>query len=199
MRLLHMTENCKFYFVSKFKADSNVLFQRPWYRTGESSCGERVRNGGYEGIQGLFVPFQSGCWLKSSFGHSNSGPTCKKMMNLTPAKVFKSSAFQPSDEELEDSLRVRHRAIEPASSDENMRSLSPTPLPKRKVRRLDDSDDELPDMSQLLAERRGGRSVKQKRLFMEEEEEESEGGDEDTNGVLRMKGTVMGVRIILIA
>ena len=118
-------------------------------------------------------------------------------MNLTPAKVFKSSAFQPSDKELEDSFRVRRRAIEPASSDEDMRSLSPTPLPKRKVRRVDDSDDELPDMSQLLAERRGGCFVKQKRLFMEEEEH----GDEDTNSVLRMKGspgTATGVRMILI-
>jgi hypothetical protein len=119
------------------------------------------------------------------------------MMNLNPAKVFKSYAFQPSDEELEDSFRVRRRAIEPASSDEDMRSLSPTPLPKRKVRRVDDWDDELPDMSQLLAERRGGRLVKQKRLFLEEEEH----GDEDTNSVLRMKGspgTVTGVRMILI-
>lgn len=34
------------------------------------------------------------------------GPTCKKMMDLTsPDKVFKASAFQPTDEDLDDHKR----------------------------------------------------------------------------------------------
>jgi len=99
------------------------------------------------------------------------------MMDLTPAKVFRSSAFEPSEEELKGSFR--RRATESVlSDDEEMSAPSKATLSEKKAARLGDSDDELPDMSQFLAETCGPR-VKQGRMLMEEEEEEEEGEEEE--------------------
>ncbi|KAI0041675.1 hypothetical protein FA95DRAFT_1501098 [Auriscalpium vulgare] len=61
-------------------------------------------------------------------------PTCKKMNDLRPAAVFLSSAFEPSDDELRDYAR----------NERNRKSA-------HKKRDLSDSDDDLPDLSQILA------------------------------------------------
>lgn len=43
-----------------------------------------------------------------------AGPTCKKMNDLNQTKVFKSTAFEPEEEELEEAHRARKRARQPA-------------------------------------------------------------------------------------
>jgi hypothetical protein len=107
-----------------------------------------------------------------------SGPTCKKMMDLTNAKTFKSSAFEPSEEELKEGLRTRRRQRTRDSS-----SPSPSPSP-RKVINLVDSDDELPDMSQLLAER-GKNSGRHSQPRFEEEEGSSDEEQDSQHGSQR--------------
>jgi hypothetical protein len=81
-----------------------------------------------------------------------AGPTCKKMMDLTPEKVFKSSAFEPSDEELTNharSKRMEKKALVKRHSSEDIVMGSPS----FDDRVLDDSDDDLPDVSSMFEER----------------------------------------------
>jgi hypothetical protein len=86
-----------------------------------------------------------------------TGPTCKRMMDLTPNKVFKSSAFEPTDEELTKHARAKRRRRREASGRhpaQDVRIRSPSPKPKAlEDRGLDDSDDELPDVSNMFDER----------------------------------------------
>ncbi|KZT05039.1 uncharacterized protein LAESUDRAFT_656488 [Laetiporus sulphureus 93-53] len=79
-------------------------------------------------------------------------PTCKKMMDLRPANVFRSSAFEPSDEELRSAKRraqnARHRAAG--------RSDAETSVPcRQQIEEIVDlsssSEEDLPDVSQLLS------------------------------------------------
>ncbi|KAI0669018.1 SNF2 family N-terminal domain-containing protein [Trametes maxima] len=84
-------------------------------------------------------------------------PTCKKMQDLTPNAVFLSSAFQPSDEELQAAVRAARRA--------KQRSPSPPPVKKFKVEAISfsdssdsDSDDDLPDLAELMKSSPKGKS-----------------------------------------
>lgn len=98
-------------------------------------------------------------------------------MDLTHSRMFKSSAFEPSEEELKERSRARRRRTNASrDSDSRMSSSSPSPSP-RKVLYLPDSDDELPDMSQILAER--GNDPAKRGRYVENEEEES--SDEEQN------------------
>jgi hypothetical protein len=79
------------------------------------------------------------------------------MMDLTPHKVFKSSAFEPSDEELTNHARAKRRGRREVSrrvsvEDVKMRSSSPK-LNALEACALDDSDDDLPDVSNMFDER----------------------------------------------
>lgn len=100
------------------------------------------------------------------------GPTCKKMMDLSPAKVFKSSVFEPSDEELTKHARSkRERARKSwlkrdSSEDEDdeddvrMGSLEPKKNPSSSD--LGDlSDDDLPDVANIFDERPAKRQKKE--------------------------------------
>lgn len=81
-----------------------------------------------------------------------AGPTCKKMVDLTPEKVFRSSAFEPSDEELTNharSKRLEKKGLSKRESNEDIVMRSPSFDDKL----LDDSDDDLPDVSSMLEER----------------------------------------------
>ena len=85
------------------------------------------------------------------------GPTCKKMMDLTPNRVFISSAFEPTDEELTNHARAKRRGRREVSGRfiaQNVKMRSPSPTVKTlEDRALDDSDDDLPDVSNMFDER----------------------------------------------
>lgn len=84
------------------------------------------------------------------------GPTCKKMMDMKSAdKVFKSAAFGPTDEELREYARSKRR--ERKERDIEMRSPSPARSlsPTSSIPDVfDDSDDDLPDVAQMLKKRK---------------------------------------------
>lgn len=78
------------------------------------------------------------------------GPTCQKMMDLRSAdKVFKISAFEPSDEELRDYIRSRRQANSSRLGIVKEKARSPSPalsIPDE----LSDSDEEFPEVSQMF-------------------------------------------------
>ncbi|KAG1773367.1 P-loop containing nucleoside triphosphate hydrolase protein [Suillus placidus] len=93
-------------------------------------------------------------------------PTCKKMNDLSQTKVFKSIAFEPEEDEVEEANRARKRARRLApekpgrqstvSSEEAFDSDSEIEVsaPSRfrgATPELDSSDDDMPDFSQLFA------------------------------------------------
>ncbi|KAG2117059.1 SNF2 family N-terminal domain-containing protein [Suillus discolor] len=95
-----------------------------------------------------------------------AGPTCKKMNDLSPTKVFKSIAFEPEEDEVEEANRARKHARRlvlekpvrqgTVSSEESSDSDSEIELsvPSRfrgATPEVDSSDDDMPDFSQLFA------------------------------------------------
>jgi hypothetical protein len=94
------------------------------------------------------------------FKPNRVGPTCKKMVDLTPNKVFKFTAFEPSDEELSNHARALRRGRsqnqnhDPKKRGSNGLVKTRTPSPVKQLtfeeRGLDDSDDDLPDVSSML-------------------------------------------------
>lgn len=93
------------------------------------------------------------------------GPTCKKMNDLSAGKTFKFSAFEPSDDELTKAARSRRiqrvrSNREKSMSDEDVEMNTPPPkkFTGSSLDLNDSSDDEMPDLSDLLA----GREVKKK-------------------------------------
>ncbi|KAG0693881.1 SNF2 family N-terminal domain-containing protein [Suillus ampliporus] len=93
-------------------------------------------------------------------------PTCKKMNDLTQAKVFKSIAFEPEEEEVEEAHRARKRArrdaptkpvyqsrdlsAESSDSESEIEASAPSRF-RGATPELDSSDDDMPDFSQLFA------------------------------------------------
>ncbi|KAG1859721.1 SNF2 family N-terminal domain-containing protein [Suillus subluteus] len=93
-------------------------------------------------------------------------PTCKKMNDLTQTKVFKSIAFEPEDDEVEEANRARKRARrlapekpvrpgtvsceESSDSDSEIEVSAPSRF-RGATPELDSSDDDMPDFSQLFA------------------------------------------------
>jgi len=96
------------------------------------------------------------------------------MVDLTPHKVFKFAAFEPSDEELSkrarEMRRGKRRLVRNRSPDGEvrMKSRSLTPEKTFDERGLDDSDDDLPDVSTMLDLR------PKKRARIESDEDEDE-------------------------
>ncbi|KAG6887923.1 hypothetical protein C0992_010201 [Termitomyces sp. T32_za158] len=86
-------------------------------------------------------------------------PTCQKMTDLTPSKVFRASAFEPTDEELTKHARdTRRRKGARRMSD--VKTRSPSPKASLDDSGLDDSDDDLPDVSTILDRRPAKRQKK---------------------------------------
>lgn len=95
-------------------------------------------------------------------------PTCKKMNDLSPTKVFKSIAFEPEEDEVEEENRARKRARrlaleksvrqstalseESSNSDSEIEVSAPSRF-RGATPELDSSDDDMPDFSQLFANR----------------------------------------------
>ncbi|KII82945.1 hypothetical protein PLICRDRAFT_58597 [Plicaturopsis crispa FD-325 SS-3] len=110
-------------------------------------------------------------------------PTCKKMNDLSVAKVFKSSAFEPSDEEFTAEMRARRqngrckpKKRSSSDSDDDVFT-SCLPSPKKsydQVIDLDESsdDEDLPDMAQVLAGR--GSSPLKKKVKTEKKESDDD-------------------------
>ncbi|KII90198.1 hypothetical protein PLICRDRAFT_174969 [Plicaturopsis crispa FD-325 SS-3] len=91
-------------------------------------------------------------------------PTCKKMNDLSVAKVFKSSAFEPTDEEFTAEMRARRqnarrRPKKRSSSDsDNDVFTSRLPSPKKsydQVIDLDESSDDAEEESENREKRVG--------------------------------------------
>jgi hypothetical protein len=84
------------------------------------------------------------------------GPTCKKMMDLKSAdKVFKSAAFEPTDEELREHTRSKWRIKKEKTGRHDIKMRSPSPVrsisPTSSIPDIfDDSDDDLPDVAHML-------------------------------------------------
>ncbi|KAG1740604.1 SNF2 family N-terminal domain-containing protein [Suillus lakei] len=93
-------------------------------------------------------------------------PTCKKMNDLGQTKVFKSIAFEPEEDEVEEANRARKRARwlapekpvrqstdssgESSDSDSEIEVSAPSRF-RGATPELDSSDDDMPDFSQLFA------------------------------------------------
>ncbi|KAL4077807.1 SNF2 family N-terminal domain-containing protein, partial [Scleroderma citrinum] len=107
-------------------------------------------------------------------------PVCKKMCDLTPQKIFQSSAFEPDREELQEAVRgakharrsgpskpePRKRAVS-VDSDEEDDTVPPVKTRFRGGTPLSDSsDEELPDFSQLIASKG---NFKKKKLMSDNE------------------------------
>ncbi|KDR65835.1 hypothetical protein GALMADRAFT_131232 [Galerina marginata CBS 339.88] len=74
-------------------------------------------------------------------------PTCKKMMDMKSTdKVFKASAFEPSEEEVTNQIQSKRRA---KSGKGRVQARSPSPTPSIPDV-LDDSDDDLPEVGHIF-------------------------------------------------
>ncbi|KAG2133783.1 P-loop containing nucleoside triphosphate hydrolase protein [Suillus bovinus] len=101
-------------------------------------------------------------------------PTCKKMNELNSTKVFKSIAFEPEEDEVEEANRARKRArrlvpekpmrqgpvSESSDSDSEVEVSAPLRF-RGATPELDSSDDDMPDFSRLFAN--GGKMKKEKK------------------------------------
>ncbi|KAF8134681.1 SNF2 family N-terminal domain-containing protein [Mycena galopus ATCC 62051] len=80
-------------------------------------------------------------------------PTCHKMTDLTATKVFKSSAFEPTEDELHEYARSKREAKRPKyrwGDDVKVRVVKPEPELAFEARRIDsDDDDDMPDFPLL--------------------------------------------------
>ena len=83
------------------------------------------------------------------------GPTCEIMVDMSPSKIFKCTAFEPSEEELADFARAKRRAERKPSrygsnSFNQSKTRSPSPVVMDDIMELSDSDDELPDVQDMF-------------------------------------------------
>lgn len=77
-------------------------------------------------------------------------PTCHKMTDLKSTKVFKSSAFEPTEDELEQHSRSKRAAKRPRYSWGDDVKVRAAPQKAFEDRKLDsDSDDDMPDFPLL--------------------------------------------------
>jgi hypothetical protein len=90
------------------------------------------------------------------------GPTCKKMNDLSATKTFKSSAFEPSDEELSKAARTNRKKRSRVERDESTEDENPPPkkFTGSKLDLDDSSDEEFPDVADLFAGRGGKKKIK---------------------------------------
>ncbi|KAG5352566.1 hypothetical protein C0989_001784 [Termitomyces sp. Mn162] len=111
------------------------------------------------------------------------GPTCKKMADLTPNKVFQASAFEPTDEELTKHARETHRnyGVRRVSA-RDFKIRSPSSTASFEDRGLDDSDDDLPDVSTIFDKRPAKRQKKSQVIASDEDDADDDEMTELTIG-----------------
>jgi hypothetical protein len=92
------------------------------------------------------------------------------MSDLSAAKMFKSSAFEPSDKELTRAAKARGKrriSIEEdeSTSDEDViMATPPRTFTGSKLDLDDSSDEEMPDVADLFADREGKKKVKKDKV-----------------------------------
>ncbi|KIP06767.1 hypothetical protein PHLGIDRAFT_30351 [Phlebiopsis gigantea 11061_1 CR5-6] len=102
-------------------------------------------------------------------------PTCKKMCDLGAKAIFRSIAFEPTEEELQAATRRKYPGSTRSGSSNSSNRRAPPQKPKVLVMELsDDSDDDLPDLSDIL-KNAGSQKDKGKR----KEKEKAKGSDDD--------------------
>lgn len=86
-----------------------------------------------------------------------SGPECKQMVDMTSGHTFLASAFEPTEEEIEDAVRDRRAARRTGAAITRRKAVEPVKAAKAETRRFsnswlqpDDSDDDLPDAATLF-------------------------------------------------
>lgn len=113
------------------------------------------RNRRFQRMETVYVPHICSPCLVVDL---DAGPTCKKMVDLTQDKIFKSCAFEPSQEDMSNARHAQQKQRQKQrAKPEPMSSPTRTPSTGRKVKTLDDigdmsdsSDEELPDVKSLL-------------------------------------------------
>ncbi|KAG6856050.1 hypothetical protein H0H87_008064 [Tephrocybe sp. NHM501043] len=101
-------------------------------------------------------------------------PTCKKMIDLTPNKTFKASAFEPTNEELTNhACKTRRNKGGRRISGRDVRMRSPTPEKSFEDHGLSDSDDDLPDVSTFLEDRPVKRQKRSKVVESDDDDNEA--------------------------
>lgn len=119
-------------------------------------------------------------------------PTCKKMNDLSQTRVFKSIAFEPEEDEVEEANRARKRARrlapekpgrqstvsseEASDSDSEIEVSAPSRF-RGATPELDSSDDDMPDFSQLFAnggklKKKGKKAAGNKRSRQQSDDDE---------------------------
>ena len=111
------------------------------------------------------------------------GPTCKKMMEMKGSKVFKSSAFEPSPEELDSYVHKQRKekerrahAVRGGRSAKKERSPSPEMDDSDSASdKLSDSDEEMPDVNEMFAKMDNIKKGKGKKAVKDESSDEEVG------------------------
>ncbi|CAL1697769.1 unnamed protein product [Somion occarium] len=109
-------------------------------------------------------------------------PTCKKMNDMRASHVFKSSAFEPSEEEFKSATKRAPSRVTPSRQASSSGPARKSPAPK--VHTIEDimdlsssSDEELPDVSTLLMRRSSSPKAKVKKNVIVSDDEDNDGLD----------------------
>ncbi|PCH42875.1 hypothetical protein WOLCODRAFT_102715 [Wolfiporia cocos MD-104 SS10] len=121
-------------------------------------------------------------------------PTCKKMQDLRPSHVFRSSAFHPTSDEVRHAIRKAQdacRRSEPSQMLANARSLRKAPS-KPKIANIDiasasSSEEDLPDIKQLLSHSASSPSTSKTKVKQKQKVGEDDSDDDDAEINLTME------------
>ncbi|KAL1746595.1 P-loop containing nucleoside triphosphate hydrolase protein [Schizophyllum fasciatum] len=119
-------------------------------------------------------------------------PTCKKMTNLKGDKIFKSSAFEPTKEEVKEHKRRRREARKAAArarlrphsifSDDDDSDIEIEDGPTKKTFEemvLDDSDDDFPDLDKIEERPVKKRKSNEGNIYSSKKDSDEESSDDD--------------------
>lgn len=120
-------------------------------------------------------------------------PTCKKMMNLRPDHVFRSLAFEPSQDEVRNALRRAdnaRRRVAPAAP--SRPALKKSARSRREIEELielsSSSDEDLPDVAELLSAVASSSPKGKGKVVKDEGEDDNNTGADLTMDEIRGKG-----------
>ncbi|KAF5383948.1 hypothetical protein D9757_007371 [Collybiopsis confluens] len=84
-------------------------------------------------------------------------PTCHAILDMGPEKIFKAAAFEPTDEEIAN----KKKAVYYGSSEDEDKSHRPKPF---ELPQPDDSDDDLPDLADIMRPSKKQKTKKNTRI-----------------------------------
>jgi len=153
MLQLPMMVSCMFTYTSKDPRITHLSASSGYGSEKENLAAEKEHeNAAAKGYRPCAV-------LHLSFYHHSElgllGPTCKKMNDISADKIFKSAAFEPSDEELSNHARSKRQEKRGRSSGGVIikSRRSPSPLKSFEDFLMSDSDDDLPDVANMFEDR----------------------------------------------